>query len=215
MGRTRPFGDETFESLIELVAGRTPTPGGGTVAALANALGAALACMAVRFSIGRKTSTPESDAVASALELNLVDLGQRFLRLADEDSDAFERVRSARKLPQTTPAEVAARATAIEAATQESAAVPLRTMRLARDGLEVLDGATGALNPNLATDAASGALLMRAGARCAALNVRVNLVGDDSPGATTLREEVETILLRCAAIEERVASWVDSILGKT
>jgi len=210
---TRPFQDETFAQLVALISARTPTPGGGTVAALAGALGAALSCMAVRFSLQRKDTPPEQEAVLQALERGLVDLAGRLQKLADEDSDAFESVRVARKLPQTNDAERAARTAAVAAASAASAEVPLRTLRLARDGLELIDGVTSALNRNLATDAASGAILLRGGARCAALNVRVNVVGDASPRAAGLRSEVAKLLQRCDELEQRVVAWTDALLG--
>lgn len=213
MAPTRPFQDETFAQLVSLISARTPTPGGGTVAALAGALGAALSCMAVRFSLQRKDTPPEQEAVLQALERGLVDLAGRLQKLADEDSDAFESVRAARKLPQTNDAERAARTAAVAAASASSAEVPLRTLRLARDGLELIDGVTAALNRNLATDAASGAILLRGGARCAALNVRVNVVGDASPRAAGLRAEVAKLLQRCDELEQRVVAWTDALLG--
>jgi formiminotetrahydrofolate cyclodeaminase len=213
LARARPFKDETFEQLLALVAARTPTPGGGTVAALAAALGAALSCMAVRFSLQRKETPPETEAVLQTLEQGLVDLAARFQKLADEDTDSFEAVRNARKLPQGSDAEKAARKSALEAATATSAEVPLRTLRLARDGLELVDGVTSVLNRNLATDAASGALLLRSGARCAALNVRVNVVGDASPRAAALRAEVAKLLERCEELEKRVVAWTEALLS--
>jgi len=213
LARTRPFKDESFEQVLALVSARTPTPGGGTVAALAAALGAVLSCMAVRFSLQRKETPAETEAVLQTLERGLVDLAARFQRLADEDSDSFEAVRAARKLPQESDAEKAARNAALEAATATSAKVPLRTLRLARDGLELIDGVTLVLNRNLATDAASGALLLRSGARCAALNVRVNVVGDASPRAAALRAEVAKLLERCEELEKRVVAWTEALLS--
>jgi formiminotetrahydrofolate cyclodeaminase len=214
VARARPFRQESFEALVELIAARTPTPGGGTVAALAGALGAGLSCMALRFSLKRKDAPVEQDAVLGAVEAGLLDVVKRFEQLADDDSDAFEAVRSARKLPQATAPEKAARDAAIAVASAASAEIPLRTLRLARDGLELIDGVTSVLNKNLATDAASGAILLRGGARCAALNVDVNLVGDASERAAALRAEVVKLLARCDELEVRVVGWTRSALGQ-
>jgi formiminotetrahydrofolate cyclodeaminase len=215
VARTRPFRDEPFDQLVELIAARTPTPGGGTVAALAGALGAGLSCMALRFSLKRKEGPAEQDAVLGAVEAGLLDLVKRFEQLADDDSDAFESVRTARKLPQSSDAEKSARAAAIAAASAASAEIPLRTLRLARDGLELIEGVTSVVNRNLATDAASGAILLRGGARCAALNVDVNLVGDPSERAASLRAEVAKLLERCDALERNVMAWTRGVLGQS
>jgi formiminotetrahydrofolate cyclodeaminase len=208
-----PFGRETFEKLLDLVAARTPTPGGGSAAALAGALGSALGCMAVRFSVKRKDSTPEQDAVLGTLERGLVEIAAKLTNLADEDAVAFESVRTARKLPQGSDAEKAARDSAIRDATARSSEVPALTARLCREGMELIDGGLPALNARLATDAASGAILLRAGARCALWNVVVNLVGDASHAAVATRLEVERLLARTAELETRVSAWTDRALA--
>jgi formiminotetrahydrofolate cyclodeaminase len=168
--------------------------------------------MALRFSLKRKEAPPEQEAVLGAVERGLLDLVTRFEQLADDDSDAFESVRSARKLPQTNDEEKRARAAAVAQASAASADVPLKTLRLARDGLELIEGVTSVLNRNLATDAASGAILLRGGARCAALNVDVNLVGDASERAAALRAEVSRLLERCDELERAVVAWTRGVL---
>jgi formiminotetrahydrofolate cyclodeaminase len=210
----RPFSEETLHALLDLIAARTPTPGGGTVAAVAGALGAALGCMAIRFSEGRKDSTPGRDAVLGTVAANLLGLVRAFERLADEDSAAYERVRDARRMPQNGDAEKSARAEALAGAIRTAADVPLKTARLCRDGLELLDGASSAIHRNLATDAASGAFLFRAGARAAALNVRVNLGNDATPEAAAALEELGRILRRCEDLERRLDEWVGGIVGR-
>jgi glutamate formiminotransferase/formiminotetrahydrofolate cyclodeaminase len=208
------LGRESFDRLLERIAERTPTPGGGSVAALAGAMGGALGCMAVRFSTKRKESTPEQDAVLGTLERGLLEVAKQLTALADEDAAAFESVRAARKLPQTTDAERAARAEAIRSATVRSADVPRATAKLCREAMELIDGGLPALNPKLATDAASGAILLRAGARCAAWNVLVNLVGDETPAAIAARTELEKLLARTAELESRASTWTDHALRR-
>jgi len=181
-----------FHELVQQLAARTPTPGGGTGAALGGALGAALGCMAVRFSIGRKGQPVEHDAVLAKVEAGLLRIAGEFERLADEDAASFEAVRTARGLPKATPAE--------------------QTARLCREAMECLEGSLAALNTRLATDAGSGALLLRAGARCAAWNVLVNLVGDASPAAAARRGEVTKLLTRAAELEQRIVAWTDAAL---
>lgn len=209
------FASLPFHDLVQQLAARTPTPGGGTGAAQAGALGAALGCMAVRFSIGRKGQPVEHDAVLAKVEAGLLRIAGEFERLADEDAASFEAVRTARGLPKATPAEQAARTAAIAQATDLSAEVPLQTARLCREAMECLEGSLAVLNTRLATDAGSGALLLRAGARCAAWNVLVNLVGDASPAAHARRGEVTKLLARAAELEQRIAAWTDAALIPT
>jgi formiminotetrahydrofolate cyclodeaminase len=203
---------QSFARLIELVAARTPTPGGGSAAALAGAIGAALGCMAVRFSMKRKDAPEGQEAVLGALESGLVAIAAKLQQLATDDAAAFESVRTARKLPQGSDTERAAREKALAEANDRSAAVPLATTKLCREALELVEGGLSAFNKNLATDAGSGALLLRAAARSAAWNVLVNVVGDASPAAAARRAEVEKLLARCAELESKVASWTDQAL---
>ena len=212
MDSSPAFQSQTFHALVEALAARTPTPGGGSGAALAGALGAALGCMAVRFSYGKKGEPGEHDAVLAKVDAALLAAAGALQQLADEDAASFEAVRTARKLPQSSPAEKAAREAAIAAATAHSAEVPLQTARVAREGMELIDGALSVLNVRLATDAGSGALLLRAGARAAAWNVLVNLVGDDSPAAQARRGEVAKLLARAEELERRAVAWTERAL---
>lgn len=206
------FSTQSFASLLERIAAKTATPGGGTAAALAGAMGAALGVMAVRFSTGRKGSTPEQDAVLATVESGLVRADLALRTLADEDAAAYERVREARKLPKGTPQEERTRADAIAAANALAVEIPWRTARVCRDALELLEGATAALNPNLATDAGSGGTFLKAAARAACWNVLVNLVGDRGADATSRRADVERLRERLQAVEGRLQSWVDAAL---
>jgi formiminotetrahydrofolate cyclodeaminase len=210
----RSFAEEPFRGLLELVAARTPTPGGGSVAALAGAMGASLGCMAIRFSMKRKDAAPDQDSVLASLERGLLDAVQRLTALADEDAASYEAVRAARKLPQTTDAERAAREGSVSKASDAAAEVPLRTARVCREAMELLDGSLAALNPNLATDAASGAVLLRSGVRCAAWNVLVNLVGNSSPAAVARRQEVEQLLARSVELESRASADCERALSR-
>lgn len=214
MNRSRPFAEETFRALLDLVAARTPTPGGGSVAALCGSLGAALGCMAVRFSMKRKESTPEQDAVLATLERGLVGASERLNALADLDSDAFESLREARKRPQASEPERAARESALRAATARAAEIPLQTARLCREAMEMIAGALPALNARLATDVGSGILLLRAAGRCAGWNVRVNLAGESGPETDVLRSELDRLLARGGELEAAVEQWTLQALGR-
>ncbi len=206
------FRDAPFTQLVEQLAARTPTPGGGTGAALAGSLGAALGCMAVRFSFGKKGEPSEHDPVLAKVEAALLAVAVELQRLGDADAASFEAVRSARKLPQASAEEKAARTAAVAAATAHSADVPLQTLRVAREAMELVDGTLAVVNQRLATDAGSGALLLRAGARCAAWNVLVNLVGDESAPAAARRGEVAKLLARVDELERRAVAWTERAL---
>jgi methenyltetrahydrofolate cyclohydrolase len=198
-----------YSEFLDRVAAKTPTPGGGSAAALAAAAGAALASMALKFSYDRKDVDPGVAAVLSTVDAALLEARQSLLQLADDDSAAYDRVRAARKLAKGTEAEKLLRETEIQSAVVHAAETPLRTARVCRDALECLEGALESVHRNLATDAASGALLLTAGARSALLNVEVNLLDLKDPRRVeSLRAQSRKLEERVLALEKVVQTWV-------
>jgi glutamate formiminotransferase/formiminotetrahydrofolate cyclodeaminase len=160
--------DLTLRDFAAAVAAKTSTPGGGSVAAYASTLGAALGAMAARYSEGGA-----SEGAAAALD----GLRARFLLLVDRDTEAYSKVSAAYGLPKKTDAEKTARRAAIQGALVEAANIPLEGMRAAVEALKALEPLAGACNKNLASDLAGGALLLRAGLEGCAWNVRINATG--------------------------------------
>jgi len=185
----------TLGGLMDEVASPAPTPGGGTVSAVAGALAASLAAMVAGLTIGKKkyaAAEPEMKQVRAQAE----SLRRTLLALGRRDSEAFDAVLRARKLPQTTPAEAETRARAVAAAELEASRVPLRTAEACLEVLELAACAAKSGNPNAITDAGVAGLLARAGAEGAILNVQINLKSI-APGADT--HDVETALQRLQA----------------
>ena len=165
---------ETIESFLEHIAAPTPTPGGGTVSAVAGAMGVALSRMAASLAVGK----PGYEAVQSdlaAIEAQGKALQQRFLDLAAEDARAYEGVVEAMRRPKGTDAEKAARKAGMQEAFKRATDVPLETMRAALEALELSRLAADKGNKNAVSDAGVAALLAEAALRGAALNVRINL----------------------------------------
>jgi glutamate formiminotransferase/formiminotetrahydrofolate cyclodeaminase len=158
---------------LDAVASDAPAPGGGSVAALAGALAAALTTMVSRLTQGRKRYQDVAAEMAQ-LETEAERLRRALAARVAEDAAAYDRVVDAYRLPKGTEAERAARTEAIEAAMIHAAEVPLAT---ARDAVAALDLALQAArrgNPNALTDAATAGHMAQAAFEGAALNVRVN-----------------------------------------
>jgi glutamate formiminotransferase/formiminotetrahydrofolate cyclodeaminase len=112
-------------------------------------------------------------------------------------------------MPRESAAEKEARNQAIQDAVAAAAEVPLRTARLCRDGLEILDGIKERLNPNLATDVGSAASLLRTGSSSAALNVEVNLLDlADLERVAGHRATLESLRARVQSLEGQILTWV-------
>lgn len=202
-----------LSSFLDDLASVEPTPGGGSAAALAGALGAALAAMVARLTVGRKRYV-DVDAQMQAVLAEAEPLRGRLTSLVAEDAQAYEQVRAAYRLPKETGEQQAARQAAIQAAMRRASLTPLQTMQACLDVLRLLEQAAILGNVNAATDGAVGALLAQAGLAGAALNVRVNLGGVDDPAfaaeseqtVAALRAEAGAIVARIlAAVEARLA----------
>jgi glutamate formiminotransferase / formiminotetrahydrofolate cyclodeaminase len=156
---------------LDKVAARTPTPGGGSVAAVAGAMGAALGEMVVAYSTPLK-QTPT--ATLAALAKELTEGRGTFLELANADTDAYESVRSARRGRKARPEDPAAQGAFVDAL-RHAAEVPLDTARLARRLQSRLEAHREETNAALGSDLVSGLALLRAAADSALANVSINL----------------------------------------
>jgi formiminotetrahydrofolate cyclodeaminase len=207
---SQPLNLPTF--LDELASGE-PTPGGGSAAALAGALGAALAAMVANLTVGRKRYVDVDNQMQSTLR-EAETLRDRLTALVAEDAQAYERVRAAYRLPKETTEDLAARNDAIQVAMQGASFTPLETMRACIGVLRLAEQAVTLGNVNAATDGAVGALLAQAGLKGAALNVRVNLGGiDDQDFAAASEQEVANLLAEAEAITGRILTAVEARLA--
>jgi glutamate formiminotransferase/formiminotetrahydrofolate cyclodeaminase len=170
------FENRRVAELLELLASDSPTPGGGTAAALAGAMGASLAQMVAaltlskeKFAAAHAVVRPIADAAATA-QSGLV-------RLAREDSDAYDAVVAARRLPKETEAQKLERQQAVGAANRRAAEIPLATAKAAVALLTLLPDLAEHGNPNAVSDAGAAALLLDASVQGALLNVGINLGG--------------------------------------
>ncbi|MBK7876792.1 MAG: cyclodeaminase/cyclohydrolase family protein [Planctomycetes bacterium] len=201
----------SLTAFSDRIAERTPTPGGGSVAAHLVELGCALSAMAGRF-----TSGPKFVAVEPAMSARLEEL-ERLRRaaapLVDQDTAAYDAVTAAYKLPKATEPEKQARTAAVQAAVLGALDIPARTLSVALAGLRLAAAAAPDLNPNLVSDAASGAYCLASGAEAAFYNVRINAasLADKELAARRLAEserelaEVRELFARTrAAIEARL-----------
>ncbi len=190
------------DAFIEATAAATPTPGGGSVAALAGALAAALTQMVASLTSGRKKYANVAEE-AEAIKRRAMELQGRLTEAIAEDAAAFERVMTAYRRKDL---EEAAKNAAVEEATIGAARVPLEVAKLSLEAAKLAAEIAGIGNVNASTDAAAGALMAQAAVRAAALNVRVNAAGlQDQELASKLREQ-------SWAYEEKVTQVTDNAL---
>jgi formiminotetrahydrofolate cyclodeaminase len=174
MGDSPRLTDMTVGALTERLASSDPVPGGGSAAALAGAMAAALVAMVAELTSGRSEYTAHEAAIN---ELRVGALARRalLLELAEEDSIAYDSVVRARRMPRQSDSEREARAEALRSAMLDAARVPLRTAVVAAEVLELAERIAPIGNRNAVSDAGVAAQLAAAALRGAILNVRINL----------------------------------------
>jgi glutamate formiminotransferase/formiminotetrahydrofolate cyclodeaminase len=182
--------DTRGEAFVTAVAAGTAAPGGGAVAALAGSLGAALAEMVARLTMGRKKYADVETEMATAADSAQV-LRRQLLDAVEEDSQAYGAVMAAYKLDTIHPK----REQSIQAGLLGAAEVPLKVIRLASEAMKLARIVVEKGNINAASDAAVAALMANAAIEGAALNVLTNVKSlTDQTEANRLR--TDTIVLR-------------------
>ena len=186
----------SVRELTERLATRAPVPGGGSAAALAGAMGAALVSMVAELTIGRPDAA-EHDAELTEIRDAATAHRSALLDLAEEDADAYAAVVASRRMPKETDLEREERAVAMRTAMRAAADVPLRTAELTAEVVDLARRIAPIGNRNAASDAGVAAQLASAATRGALLNVRINLpyLPPDEP----LRERAGGMLERLAA----------------
>ena len=174
MSDTPRLTDLTFDALTERMASSDPVPGGGSAAALAGAMGAALVAMVAALTSGRPEYA-EHEAAVTAMRTDALSQRRLLLELAEEDATAYESVVRARRMPKDSEADREARASALRGAMVDAARVPLRTAVVAAEVLELAERIAPIGNRNAVSDAGVAAQLAAAALRGALLNVRINL----------------------------------------
>lgn len=197
------------QRVIEFVAAtasKEPTPGGGAIAALTAATGAALAEMVANLTFGKKgyeavqTEMEELQAKAEAIR-------KRMLELSQADADVFNIFMNALGLPKNTDEEKAARTAAIQQAYKDAAMVPFEIGELANQIFDLAELASRKGNQNLITDGIIAAINARAAVKSAFLNVRINL--------SAIKDEsfVAELTSKMYAIEKDLDVKESSIIG--
>lgn len=185
--------ERSVSSLLEAFRSSDPTPGGGSAAALAGAVGASLLAMVAGLPNPRGTGDEDLARLQYAGE-RCTDLAVHLEMLVDRDTDAYDLVVGAYRLPKATEEEKAARSASIQAALKAATETPLDVMRRCRDALLLAPDVARLGNINAASDVTVGIGLLRAGLAGAAENVEINL------GSLKDAEYVQRVRAEAAAL---------------
>lgn len=204
---------QTFQKLVDDLAAKTPTPGGGAAAALAACLGTALFLMVVRFSRGKKTNAGREQELDSVEQMLQRHLG-RLMPMAERDCKAFDLVSAAYGMPKATAEQKSLRERAIQEAMIGAMVVPEETLCMVRDVFAAVAGVVDCIGKNIVSDLASGSSLLRAAAEGAYLNVRINAQYlDNRQRADMANERARVVRQEIRKASEAIADQVERVIG--
>ncbi|MCF7935939.1 MAG: cyclodeaminase/cyclohydrolase family protein [Synergistales bacterium] len=202
----------TVQDFVGELASDSPAPGGGSVAALAASLGAALTAMVASLTVGKEKHREHWEAMEEVRRKG-GDLHARLLQLMEADTEAFNAFMAALKLPKETEEQKAARKEQLQKAKRGAIEVPMDTLRCCAEVVGLAETAVSRGNPNAVTDAGTAAVLARAAAVAAAYNIKINFGGlKDEDFVARTRSEMDGILTdmdsRVPAIERQVGEAI-------
>ena len=201
--------NEGYMDVLRSVASSEPTPGGGSVAALSLAHAHSLSLMVARLTLAKEKWEEGHDAAKASIEISEPALEEAIL-LAISDSEAFQSVMSAYRLPKETEDEKKQRSEEIRNATIGAALAPLNTASSAQKLLSNLEKQSASCNPNALTDLASASEMALSAAKIASLNVRINLEYIEGEDVDLITSKINTAVERC----KKSANIVELMVNK-
>jgi glutamate formiminotransferase/formiminotetrahydrofolate cyclodeaminase len=209
----RPLMNLVGKEFIEELSTNSPAPGGGSVSALAGALGAALSSMVAALSHEKKELLdlkPEMDEIG----IEAQNLKDRLSFLVDEDTNAFNKVMDANRLSATNDKEQSAKNQAIEIANKYAIEIPLETAKKCLRVIELADTLVKKGNPNSVSDAGVAAEVALAGVSGACMNVLINLTSvEDETYCDDMRNKVADIMEKAESMQKFVFEKTMNIIN--
>lgn len=204
---------DSVDTFLQRLASADATPGGGSAAAVMGAMGAALAAMVCRLTVGKADYV----AVQAEMQHALIEadaLRERLVAMVAEDVAAFDTLMAAYRLPKANDADKALRSAAIQAGLQAATDAPLACARTCADVVRLCDRVAQHGNLNVISDAGVGVLAAAAALRSAALNVYINAPTiKDRAFADSRLAEVEALQAEALPLAERVFGLVRGKMG--
>jgi methenyltetrahydrofolate cyclohydrolase len=204
--------DKSVSNFLDDLASDLPAPGGGSVAATAGALGAALVSMVCSLTLGKKGYEDVQDDI-QALRAQSEALRERLTGLLEKDVEAYTGYSVAAKMPRGTDEEKAERAVAMLAALKTATDVPLSIAEAAVEVMDLCRPAAEKGNKWAVSDAGVAVLMAEAALRSAALNVLINLgTLKDEEFVADRRTRLDALLEGKGAMRDEIYDYVVSKL---
>lgn len=196
--------DIKVSDYLDILKSDAPAPGGGSVSALAGAQGAGLLLMVIGLTSGKEKYKQYQYACDEAKPI----LEEAFVELKngiDRDTEGFNQVMAAFKMPKDTEEQKAERRAAIQEGTIASTDAPLRNMQFAVQALEAAEMLAGKFNPNCLSDFGVGILNLKLCVQGAGMNVKINVPGiNDETVARAYQDKADQLEARGIEIADRL-----------
>lgn len=189
----------------------SPAPGGGSCSAYSSAVGVSLSRMMAKLSFGKKKFEIHDESVKKDFEIAYEELNvikEELFNLVDKDTESFNEVMKAIKMPKDTEEEKLLRKDALEFATWGSIEVPYQIAKLSQEAMEKMEIILNYGNENALTDIGVAYLMCASGAEGAILNVKINL------GSVADIERGKNLESQCNKILEHVRAKRDTVLDR-
>jgi glutamate formiminotransferase/formiminotetrahydrofolate cyclodeaminase len=204
--------DKTLVEFANETASESPAPGGGSISAYVGALGVSLGTMVANLS-SHKVGWDDRIDFFSDHAVKGQALKDQLLSLVDADTQAFNKIMDALKMPKATENEKEARKAAMHSATIGAIEVPLKVMNVAFESMELLRQMAENGNPNSVSDAGVGALCARTAVEGAALNVRINCSGFDNVDfVNEALSKADSTLIQAKVMEKEIIEIVEKLI---
>lgn len=205
---TERLTDKPVSQFLAELASSTPAPGGGSVAALSGALGAALVSMVCNLTVGKKKYADAERDIKAILEKS-EHLRCKLTDLLEADVQAYTAVSQAMKMPRATEEEKAARTKVMQKALKEATVVPLHIAEACVEVIALCQPAAEKGNKNAVSDAGVAILMAEAGLRSAALNILINLGWIEDQSFTAQKQgQLDVLLEGKPAVRDQVYDYV-------
>jgi len=204
--------DKSIESFLTELASSAPAPGGGSVAALSGALGAALISMVSNLTVGKEKYASVQEDISSLLDKS-ERLRISLIGLLEQDVEAYTRLSQTMKMPRNTEEQKNVRAVAMQKALKDAADVPMRIAETCVAVMDLCHPAAEKGNINAVSDVGVGIVMAEAGLRSAALNVLINLgMIKDEKYVSESRDKLDKLLSDKSTLRDEIYELVISKL---
>ncbi len=201
-----------LSDFIDEVSRESPAPGGGSIAALAGALGASLSSMVGNLN-ANKRGTESVDGILNEASEKAQAIKNKLIKAIDDDTNAFNRYMEAMRLPQKSDEEKEIRAQAMLNGLKQAVAVPFETAKSSYEAIAIANVVAQHGNPNSITDVGVGAQIAYTGVLGGIYNVLINLKDiDDDDFNKKLKRNCEELKLKAQKKLEEVTIVVEEKL---